>query len=1165
MFGRSGHSHVCGIYYVTSRFGGSRKIYLPQVDVSAHATILATTSRTVLTQTFANTSTEEGIREARYVFPLYDGVSVVGFTCLVGDRTIVGEVKEKDRARADFKEAVSRGETAGLLEQLPSASDIFTTTVGNIPPGAKVVVQITYLGELKQDMEVDGVRFTIPNIICPRYRDYPIELQSNTAVDSIGGGVSITVDADMADGSFIQKMLSPTHPISMSMGTVSSAPDAEPIMTRASATLSLGTASLDTDFVLQIIAKNTGVPKAVVENHPTVTNHRALMATLVPKFTLPAEKPEIVFVIDRSGSMGGSRINLARQAMLVFLKSLPVGVKFNICSFGWSHSFLWPKSVTYNQRNLEEAVHHAGTLEANYGGTEMLRPVEATIQQRYNDMSLEVILLTDGGISNQQDLFSYLNSETAEAKKPIRVFTLGIGNGVSHSLIEGVARAGNGFSQAVGEGEKMDSKVVRMLKGALSPHITDYTLEVKYSAPATNPEDGDDFEIVEKVVDSLKVNLGPEEMEKTTEVVSGHSSFASQAHADLTQKKPISLFNPFADPDEEDVQASDETGESRYAHLAAVPIPKIIQAPQRIPSLFAFNRTTVYLLLGPEAPRGTPKSVILRGSSAHGPLELEIPVQVLATPGSTIHQLAAKKAVSELEQDRGWLSEARDEHGKLLKAKFEGRFDEMVEREAVRLGVQFQVGGKWCSFVAVEKNPGVREDESWEFLEDAPGESSNIQMQQSQWSAQSPAFGHPPSPLSAAVYVPGGESFGPGVGLTPIGTRGGVRGGGRGGGNPFSGGRGGGMPSGGTRGGRRGGGDVNPFPRTTQESFNGSTNFASKPAFGRVSAASFRVSDGSVSDDSDDSTGVTQGGAKHLASILTVPSQKVKNSALKSAPSPGGLFGSNHNVRVSSASAASQLGGLFGSSRTETTSQSPAAQSYGLFGVQSSSAAPRLNRLFGSPNTTASSNLFGGQMPSVLPQATGFFCSSPNTASGNAPSPLPSGGLFGASAAPTSSASSAFGAASTASSTNPFRSASRAPTNSLFGSAPAARSFAAPTPSFSFGIPPAPAPAPPPPTSPLHAILTHQTFSGAFTFSEALLRSLSIAVKDFEEKAAADGIEDRDVFATAVVVAYLEEKMSDEKDSWELVVDKAREWMEEKCRGVEGMKKIMAAARRLVV
>jgi hypothetical protein len=154
--------HVCGLYYITPLRRVLHRTYLPQVELEAHATILATTSRTVLTQTFVNPSTEKGIREVRYTFPLYDGVSVVGFTCHVGDRTIVGEVKEKDKARAVFQEAVAKGETAGLLEQLPDASDVFTTTVGNIAPGARLVVKITYLGELKHDMEVDGTRFTIP-------------------------------------------------------------------------------------------------------------------------------------------------------------------------------------------------------------------------------------------------------------------------------------------------------------------------------------------------------------------------------------------------------------------------------------------------------------------------------------------------------------------------------------------------------------------------------------------------------------------------------------------------------------------------------------------------------------------------------------------------------------------------------------------------------------------------------------------------------------------------------------------------------------------------------------------------------------------------------------------------------------------------------------------
>ncbi|KAH7383858.1 von Willebrand factor type A domain-containing protein [Pyrenochaeta sp. MPI-SDFR-AT-0127] len=715
-------AHICGLYYNINLNGYLQKTYLPQVELQAHATILATTSRTVLTQTFINPSTEKGIKEVRYTFPLYDGVSVVGFTCHVADRTIIGEVKEKQKARAVFKEAVARGETAGLLEQLPDAADVFTTTVGNIPPGARVIIKITYLGELKHDMEVDGIRFTIPNVICPRYGSYPGTLRTNPSIDAMGGKISITVDAEMAEGSFIQKIQSPTHPISMTMGTTSFAPNAEPTMTKASATLALGTAQLETDFVLQVIAKDTGVPKAVLETHPTIPNHRALMATLVPKFALPAEKPEIVFVCDRSGSMSGSRITLVIQALKVFLKSLPVGVKFNICSFGSKHSFLWKKSVTYSQSTLDEAIRHADTFSANFGGTEMLYPLKATIEQRYKDMPLEVMMLTDGEIWNQQALFSYLNQSVTESKAPIRIFTLGIGNGVSHSLIEGVAKAGNGFSQTVGEGEKMDSKVVRMLKGALSPHVNDYTLEVKYSTK--NSEEEDDFEIVERVADSLKVKLDLKDSKEDKKATVGHQSKTIRTFfTDLYQKKPISLFDASVDPDKESPPAYDETGEERYAHLPKVPVPKIIQAPQNIPSLFAFNRTTAYLLLGPDAPQATPKSVVLRGTSTHGPLELEIPIHTFDLPGETIHQLAAKKAISELEQGRGWLPEAKNESGTLIKSKFEGRFDDMVEREAVRLGVQFQVGGKWCSFVAVESNrKNVEEKETetqgWEWLED---------------------------------------------------------------------------------------------------------------------------------------------------------------------------------------------------------------------------------------------------------------------------------------------------------------------------------------------------------------------------------------------------------------------------------------------------------------
>lgn len=115
--------------------------------------------------------------------------------------------------------------------------------------------------------------------------------------------------------------------------------------------------------------------------------------------------------------------------------------------------------------------------------------------------------------------------------------------------------------------------------------------------------------------------------------------------------------------------------------------------------------------MSPDTVQKNAASVVLRGTSAHGPLELEIPVQVLDEPGETIHQLAAKKAVAELEEGRGWIADAKTEDGKLLKERFESRFEDIVEREAARLGVQFQVGGKFCSFVAVEADGEERRDD----------------------------------------------------------------------------------------------------------------------------------------------------------------------------------------------------------------------------------------------------------------------------------------------------------------------------------------------------------------------------------------------------------------------------------------------------------------------
>jgi poly [ADP-ribose] polymerase len=55
--------------------------------------------------------------EARYVFPLGAGAVVVGFEAYINGKHVVGEVKEKQEARREYREAISAGHGAYLMDQ----------------------------------------------------------------------------------------------------------------------------------------------------------------------------------------------------------------------------------------------------------------------------------------------------------------------------------------------------------------------------------------------------------------------------------------------------------------------------------------------------------------------------------------------------------------------------------------------------------------------------------------------------------------------------------------------------------------------------------------------------------------------------------------------------------------------------------------------------------------------------------------------------------------------------------------------------------------------------------------------------------------------------------------------------------------------------------------
>lgn len=666
---------ICGIYYNIAQ--SAVRQYLPQVELRSHTTISPVCYTTKLDQKFVNIY-RESIEQLRYTFPLYDGVAVSAYSIEYDGKLLKGVVKQNDDAKKTYQEAVDRGETAGLLESLPAGT--FGITIGNVRPNVTIHVSIQYIGELKHDAEIDGLRYTLPTSIAPRYGSYPGQVGRPNVDDN--KGISISVDVDMA-GSAIRKIQSPSHPISMSMGALLSSSSKDSFdASQGSVSLTQDKTEMGRDFIVQILIDDMSKPQAVIEKHPTLDSW-AIMMTMVPKFNLPLSSPEIVFVADQSGSMSGSKNAKLVAALQVFLKSLPFGVRFNVCAFGSHETFLFEASRAYNEQNVNEAMRFVSGLDASHGGTEMLSPIKEVFKRRLRDMPLEIMLLTDGEIWQEDELFAYINKEIHEDKVDARVFTLGIGGDVSHALVEGVARAGNGFSQFI-TNEQMDAKLLRMLRACLYPHVKDYSLEVNFSNESASHDD--DFEIVEKIEDCLTLDGDSLESENEAATTSTASTTFFDANADETAIR----------------SRTDET--SRYSHLPAITVPKIFQAPSKVPPLYTNSRTTLYIILDAKAVDKKVASVTLRGLAPTGPIEMTIPLHGSAVKSPAIHQLAARKAVQELEEGRGWLQNARLPNNELVKEKFKSRFDEMVEREAVRLGMTYQVAGKWCSFVAVEEH-----------------------------------------------------------------------------------------------------------------------------------------------------------------------------------------------------------------------------------------------------------------------------------------------------------------------------------------------------------------------------------------------------------------------------------------------------------------------------
>ncbi|UWU76754.1 marine proteobacterial sortase target protein [Bradyrhizobium huanghuaihaiense] len=460
-------------------------------------TVSGPTLRARVTQVFRN-PTKDWV-EATYVYPLATNGAVDTLKLVVGDRVIVGDVKERQQARVIYEQARSAGQKAALTEQ--ERPNIFTNSVANIGPGETVLVQIEYQEPVHQSGNEYSLR--LPLVVAPRYNPAPIVQSVDFRQDSSGWGATTSnpvPDRDRISPPVLDPAKNaPVNPTSITvrlkagfaLGEVKShhhnVKIESPDNTTRVVTLADGVVPADRDFEL------TWKPDA--EKAPSVGLFRErvgdadyLLAFVTPPSAEQAtQKPlprEVVFVIDNSGSMGGTSIVQAKASLLYALGRLQPNDRFNVIRFDDTMDVLFSTSVPADPAHLGEALGFVNGLQAR-GGTEMVPAMRAALTDKISDTNMvrQVVFLTDGAIGNEQQLFETITAMRGRS----RVFMVGIGSAPNTYLMTRAAELGRGAFTHIGSVEQVEERMRGLFAKLENPAVTGLTAKFSEARADVTP------------------------------------------------------------------------------------------------------------------------------------------------------------------------------------------------------------------------------------------------------------------------------------------------------------------------------------------------------------------------------------------------------------------------------------------------------------------------------------------------------------------------------------------------------------------------------------------------------------------------------------------------------------------------------------------------------
>ncbi|WP_252733652.1 marine proteobacterial sortase target protein [Pseudoalteromonas sp. C2R02] len=468
-------------------------------------------------QTFKNEHFE-GVN-ARYVFPLPNESAVYKLEMTIGERTILGDIKEKQTAKKIYKQAQKQGKKASLITQ--KRANVFVSQVANIPPGEQVTIKISYQQVLSYKNHEFSLRF--PMVVAPRYQPKTMQFDSDLTsnwlfqknlkpeememkegrknaepVNKISLNIALDAGFDLAD------IKSPYHQIDVENSDIG----------KYKISLASNTTLANRDFVLRWKPEQGNEVQAAMftERLKQQGEEYALVMLMPPASEFQGQQRlprELIFVVDTSGSMHGSSMEQAKQALFLALADLRPEDSFNIVEFNTNVSALSEHAIPATDFNLRHAKKYVYNLDAD-GGTEIAKAFSRVLQgEVQTDYLRQVIFMTDGSIGNEQQIFEQINSTLGTN----RLFTVGIGSAPNSHFMRRAADIGRGSFTFIGNTTEIRSKMQLLLKQLKNPALKELNI-VDENALVMDfwPKPIPDLYFSEPLMVAIKLNKGQKQI-----------------------------------------------------------------------------------------------------------------------------------------------------------------------------------------------------------------------------------------------------------------------------------------------------------------------------------------------------------------------------------------------------------------------------------------------------------------------------------------------------------------------------------------------------------------------------------------------------------------------------------------------------------------------------